>query len=263
MTNEANFVPEKRVERLDECMFYHALDLPGVGDVPGHWDLRKRFSDYVLNVPLRGKRVLDVGTASGFITWEAERCGCAQIVSFDADSAERYQKLPFLNIPWAIDHEAWLVNANRFREGMKNSWWFAHRALGSKARRAEGDVYAIPAALGTFDVVLVGQILVHLRDGISALASIAARCADTIVIAEGMVASEDPQATLLGRANNPDQDYAFWHYSRGFYREILGMLGFEVQAIRAAGYLCNLLAPPRPVEITTIVARRVKPLAVR
>jgi hypothetical protein len=256
MESDVSFAGARNVQGVDDCIFYHTLDLPDLGTVMGHWDLRGRFKDYVSAVKLESRRVLDVGTASGFLTWEAERNGCGEIVSFDADSAARYQKLPFEEIQWSRNYEEWLVGANQFWSRLCNSWWYAHRAFGSKAKRFEGSVYELPAALGMFDVVMVGQILVHLRDGISALASIAARCGDTLVIAEGMTDTEEPSAFLLGRAQNPEIDYAFWHYSHGFYREILGMLGFEIRSITKSSYLCNLLQPPRSVEITTIVAGR-------
>ena len=57
-----------------DCHWYHTIDPPS-GSVTGEWDLRNRFDDYVGHVDLSGKRVLDIGTASGFLTWEAERRG--------------------------------------------------------------------------------------------------------------------------------------------------------------------------------------------
>ena len=63
----------------------------------------------------------------------------------------------------------------------------------------------------------------------------------------------------MGRADNPDLDYAFWHYSRGYFREILGMLGFKIVRVASSSYTCNLLKPPGPMEITTIVAERREP----
>ena len=48
------------IENLEECHFYHTLDLPGFGTVEGEWDLRGRFDDYVGGVDLRGKTVLAI-----------------------------------------------------------------------------------------------------------------------------------------------------------------------------------------------------------
>src|SRR5262245_57456709 len=79
---------------LSDCFFYHKMDLPGIGVVGGSWDLRGRFDDYVDDADLRGKTVLDIGTASGFLTFEAERRG-ATVVSFDMDNKRRQHFLPY------------------------------------------------------------------------------------------------------------------------------------------------------------------------
>jgi hypothetical protein len=83
------------IENLGDCYFYHTLDLPGFGTVEGEWDLRGRFDDYVGGIDLRGKTVLDVGTANGFLTFEAEKRGAKQVVSFDIGDAKFQSLLPF------------------------------------------------------------------------------------------------------------------------------------------------------------------------
>ena len=35
MSNEPGFAEPWRVESVDECQFYHSMDLPGIGAVPG------------------------------------------------------------------------------------------------------------------------------------------------------------------------------------------------------------------------------------
>lgn len=65
------------------------MDLPGLGTQGGSWDLRGRFADYTANVDLRGKTVLDVGSASGFLTFEAERAG-ATVTSYDVEGPEQW-----------------------------------------------------------------------------------------------------------------------------------------------------------------------------
>ena len=57
---------------LEDCLFYHAMDIPGVGEIKGVWVLRGKFDDYVGHAALAGQTFLDVGTASGFLTFEAE-----------------------------------------------------------------------------------------------------------------------------------------------------------------------------------------------
>jgi hypothetical protein len=64
------------VSDVSACFFYHTMDLPGVGVVHGEWDLRDSFDEYIGGgVGVRGKRVLDVGAASGFVTFSLEQRG--------------------------------------------------------------------------------------------------------------------------------------------------------------------------------------------
>ena len=56
--------------------------------------LRKTIDDYLGNFDFRGKRVLDVGTATGFLSFEMEKRG-AEVVSFDMASRAQWQLVPF------------------------------------------------------------------------------------------------------------------------------------------------------------------------
>lgn len=81
------FAFSREVENPQECVFYHSLDLPFSGYQKGHWDLRGKFKNYTNDVSFKNKIVLDVGTASGFLSFEAEKHGAKQVVSVDAESA--------------------------------------------------------------------------------------------------------------------------------------------------------------------------------
>jgi SAM-dependent methyltransferase len=252
------FAEPLSVSGPQECRFYHTLDLPVSGVQQGQWDLRGRFEDYTLDVALSGKSVLDVGTASGFLSFEAEKRG-ATVVSVEADSPARWDRLPFINRLAYKDRQAWnrdpVIQGNL--EGLKRSYWLAHREFGSRARAYYGDACNLPEALGRFDVVIVGQILVHLQDVIRPLTSICRRCNDTLVITEGMLVSNEPTSQFLGRANNPDRDHSFWFHSVGVYRELLGMLGFSLDAQCTRPFTCNVEGHLKDMPLTTLVFRRV------
>jgi hypothetical protein len=79
-----------------------------------------------------------------------------------------------------------------------------------------------------------------------------------MVIAEGMIAGDEPMSYLLPRLEAPAKDYNFWHHSIGFYRELMKILGFEQERKSAAKYKCNLEGPPEGIDITTLVFRRLK-----
>ena len=78
IARDVTFVTPRNVRHVDDCFFYHMLDLPGIGVVEGCWDLRGRFDDYIGGINLQDKTVLDVGAGNGFLTFEAEKRGRAR-----------------------------------------------------------------------------------------------------------------------------------------------------------------------------------------
>ncbi len=69
------------------------MDIPGAGEVKGHWDLRDCIKPYLGDYDFKGKRVLDVGAASGFLTFSMEKQG-ADVVSFDMASGAQWDVVP-------------------------------------------------------------------------------------------------------------------------------------------------------------------------
>ncbi len=221
---------------LEECFFYHTMELPGIGIVEGSWDLRGEFPDYTNHLDFRGKRVIDIGAGAGFLTFEAEKAGAAEVVSFDMDRSERQDYLPFQEKLWYRDRGAYARQHDLWIERWHKAYWTAHRAHGSAARAYYGDVYALPHGLGQFDIAIVGSILEHLADPIKALASIARRTEGQMVIVTPMLDTDEPIARFLGDKDKPKLDFHFWNYSRGIYRHVLGMLGFELTEINKRGF---------------------------
>src|SRR5262249_38857352 len=41
------FATPRHVTNLDDCIFYHTIDLPEVGTVAGYWDIRGKESQYL------------------------------------------------------------------------------------------------------------------------------------------------------------------------------------------------------------------------
>ena len=68
---DAIYASPRVVTRLEDCFFYHSIEIPGYGLVEGPWDLRASIGDYLGGVDLCGKRVLELGTASGFVCLKA------------------------------------------------------------------------------------------------------------------------------------------------------------------------------------------------
>jgi SAM-dependent methyltransferase len=242
------------VDGPHECTFYHSLDLPSFGSMRGHWDLRGRFDDYTGALSWSGKSVLDIGTASGFLSFEAEKRG-ARVVSFDVDDARHLDVLAFPNNPRQRSREQWLLWRNTRILALRKSYWLAHRDYHSRNQVCYADLYNIPLELGSFDIVVLGQILVHLRDAVRAIERAAAHCAKTLVVAEGMIDSDEPYSRFLGHPDRPENDFALWHHSTGFYVRYLAILGFKLRQRSINTYVCNR-DPNEPGRITTLVFDR-------
>lgn len=241
--------------KLEDCIFYHSFDLPDGRSIAGDWDMRGKFNQYVGHVPLSGKKVIDFGTASGFLSFEAEKQG-ADVVSFDADSTARYTRLPHATSEYARDPDAAIRRENKWLDGVKCSYWYIHQALKSKNKVVYGDIYSPPSELGLFDVAFIGQFLVHNRSGIDVLQAVAKSTIDYLIITEGIWQIEEPGAKFIGRADRSDDFYSNWLYSPAFYHEIMGMMGFECEKFNIETFYCGHKGYQRDMELGVFVFRK-------
>ena len=63
----------REINKLEDCYFYHTMDLPTYGTVTGEWDLRGKEDLYLGHKSVDTKKVLDVGTASGHMCFYMEK----------------------------------------------------------------------------------------------------------------------------------------------------------------------------------------------
>ncbi len=136
------------------------MELPGYGVIEGRdWDLRGGVDEYLGKVGYAGQRVLEIGPASGFLTFEMEKRG-AEVVSVEVTAEHGWDF-----VPYPAERLEEVFGPRRIvMQQLKNSYWFSHTALQSKAKVYYGDVYNLPASLGQFDVALMGSLLLHCRD---------------------------------------------------------------------------------------------------
>lgn len=148
--------PEARAiaERVNALEWYHVLDLPHGVSTPGHADHRGQIHHYGLPADMRGMRALDVATFDGFWAFEMERRG-AEVVAVDIG---RWSQA---DIP-----QRWLERMTAEDDAPTGaSFRLAKELLGSQVDRRERSVYDLtPDDLGTFDVVFMSDLLLHLRD---------------------------------------------------------------------------------------------------
>jgi hypothetical protein len=76
----------------DKCYRYHTMTFPEE-TIRGTWTIPD-FSNYIGGYDLSGKSVLDVGTASGYLAFNAEKAG-AIVTGLDAGSTREFRHVPF------------------------------------------------------------------------------------------------------------------------------------------------------------------------
>lgn len=180
MTKKHNLYAEPRVvTELKDCYFYHTVELPGHGLIKGSWDLRGSVDTYLGGVSFAGKRVLDVGSANGFLSFEMEQRG-AKVVAYDLSENEDWDIVPFSG----LDIDTIRIENRAHIRQLNNAFWLGHRLLDSKADMVYGSVYNIPKEIGPCNISVFGCILEHLRDPFLALHKAALLTTETIVVVE-------------------------------------------------------------------------------
>lgn len=240
-----------------DCVFYHTLDVPGEPAIPGFWDIRGHFPGYIGGYDVAGKTLLDVGTASGFLTFEAEKAG-AVVTSMDALSGAHFTQVPHLDSSYLNDRPRFVREYDELLVRLKNSYWYGWHKSGSRAEV----VYAPINDVGTwdrrFDVVLAGAITEHLSDPLTALGNLSVLARETVIIAfDPVVDSED--MTMTAGPNwldlGPRRDHTWYFLSRGLYRRVFENLGFDVRFEKS--WAIPLFAgETEPTPRTTVVATR-------
>jgi SAM-dependent methyltransferase len=238
MIRKSTVVPfqwPRLVERVEDCDFYHAIDLPGFGLQKGRWDLRKAPEEYFGKQSVKGKTVLDVGTGSGFICFEMEKRG-ANMIAFDFDGGRanrQHDLVPYHDFEKRFNHSyndffAMLMSG---LDKMKNSFWLTHRVLKSKARVFYGDIYDCEADFGPVDIVFFGNILLHLKSPIEALNNFAPYAREKVIITEACWRNydyESDDAICFLEASTAHEGFAsWWQLTPGFLKQYLGVLGFK------------------------------------
>jgi SAM-dependent methyltransferase len=252
--------PPDQAPRLEDCYFYHTTTIPGHGTVEGEWDLAPNIEAYLGHAAFAGKRVLDVGAATGFLSFHMEDAG-GEVVSYDLSSAQAWDIVPLSGID-AAEHA-------RVRKAhiaaINNGYWLCHAARGSAARMAYGTVYGIDPALGPVDISVFGSILLHLRDPFLALHNAAQITRETMIVSDllpGAHALSRLVAAAMGRTmafkprfrtNGPWETW--WAIPPKLVVEVLGVLGFESSVVT---YHTQRLKGRR-MPMYSVVATRTKP----
>lgn len=223
--------------------WYHTLHLPD-GDTPGLF-VMDAVRDAVPWPDLQGKRCLDVATFDGYWAFEMERRGADEVVAIDIPS--------FAHVDW-LPHRRHLATEQRTGAGFRR----AAATLSSSVRRVERNVYDLhPDDLGTFDVVFLGALLLHLRSPFAALEAVRSVCGGTLVSAEQC----DPVTSLLSRrpllSIRGSLDWTWTVPNLAGHRRMFEVAGFDVHQRTRAMSPYGPGAPAKAVADASRTRRRI------
>ncbi|MGI8904143.1 MAG: class I SAM-dependent methyltransferase [Solirubrobacteraceae bacterium] len=152
--------------------WYQTIELAEGVITKGMFDHRAAIERYLMPADLTGMRCLDVGTMDGFWAFEMERRGAREVIASDVGGVDDLDWPPLWRA--RIDTTMEETKAARFR--------LAHSAIGSRVERVERSVYALGNDLGRFDLVFCGDLLLHLKDPITAIERIRSVCRGSAII---------------------------------------------------------------------------------
>lgn len=216
---------ERRIARNHD--WYHTLELAQGVITPGWVDTRSAVHRVPIPASLTGLRCLDVGTWDGFWAFEMERRGAAEVHALDVPDPYRWDWPARARI--RESHEGGKANLDLIKRN-GNGFPIAREALGSSVERHELTVYDIsPERLGTFDFVLVGSVLLHLRDPVGALERIRTVARGEVVLNESVeyVLSKLRPRTPTARLDAEDR-VRWWQPNLAALHSMIEQAGFEI-----------------------------------
>ena len=230
--------------------WYHSIEVaPGVV-TPGVFDLRP-IVDRLPWPDVRGKRCLDVGTSDGFLAFELERRGAAEVVATDIASHQEWDWEP-RNRERGSEYLDIVVGPDA-----SLAFHTARELLGSSVKLERVNAYDLdPRGVGRFDVVVCGSLLLHLRDPLRALTAIRSVCQERLLctnqvdLVRSLLLRRHPLVRLDGTSGITQ----WWIPNAAAHRQMVAAAGFEVE--RESGLYSIPFGPAHPPR-----ARRPRRLA--
>jgi 2-polyprenyl-3-methyl-5-hydroxy-6-metoxy-1,4-benzoquinol methylase len=219
--------------------------------VNGSWDIRGKFNEYIGNYPVKDKTILDVGTASGFLAFNAEAAG-GIVTALEAASTAEFKRLPIKDMEYFSRRREWQKFYNEIHLiPLKNSWWYGFHKFGSSCKLMYSPIEDLYDWDDQFDVVIAGAIIEHISDPVTFIGAMARVAREALIIAFTEVLATDDLLMAPAVGMDPVHDYMWWVLSRGLYRKIFANVGFDVEFVTARA-THNTVEYTRP----TIIAKR-------
>ena len=266
--------------KFKDCLFYHVQDLPGLKKpTNGIFDLRNNANNYLGNVEFKKKTVLELGPASGFLSFLMEKQG-AKVTCVDLSiKDDLWDVVPNCR----IDHQKYARNhILKNIAKVQNSFWYSHKALNSKVKIIRTHINNLDNKVGKFDIGTICLVLLHLENPFRAIQKICSHVKQKVIITEvldrpgdislkfrlknlfkifhktyiDLKRINDPTMSFYPTANNKDLD--IWYFlSQKIIINYLSIVGFGKYKINYHKQLCK----GKYINMYTIVAERTVPIS--
>ena len=214
-------------------VFYHTIEAGGKV-YEGPWDLRGREDTYLGHTDFNGKTVLDVGVASGGLSFYMEGRGAA-VTGYDLSPEQDWDIVPFYGggAGPAMDPETRREHIGQLNAGL------AHliSERGSRLRVVHGSVYDLASRVPErYEIGVMGALLLHLRDPFEAMKQVGDVTDRKLIIALGaepwrwhlrfMPPVFPAVQRLLPDPRTRQPDDTWWRISPEWVIRAMGVLGF-------------------------------------
>jgi tRNA (mo5U34)-methyltransferase len=241
--------------------WYHTIDLGDGLVTPGLYDYRATLPDFHFPENMAGMTVLDVGSATGFFAFEFERRG-ARVVSTELPSLRDLDRFPGQSVenslrkiermifPDGLDLESMRRGDSErelYRCLLDGPFQFCRQRLDSEVERCYSTIYDLTAQntgiQDGFDLIFVGDVLVHALYPLKALAALAPLCRGQLVFAQMLPdGPQEPPAMMYVGGGDPEEDHiSWWLPNQSCLVQMLTKLGFPV--VEEAGWHSGVLQP--------------------
>jgi tRNA (mo5U34)-methyltransferase len=211
---------------VDRYPWYHTLHLADGVVTKGMFDHAPVLDRYPLPDDLTGLRCLDVATMDGYWAFEMERRGADSVVALDLEDPEQ--------LDWPASLRA--GHDRSLDETKGERFALAKRALGSNVERVLMSAYDLSPALGTFDFVFCGDLLLHVKDPVTPVENIRSVCTGSAVIVNVIKRFRLHERRALAELDGIDH-FEWWTTN------LTGL----VRIVRAAGFA--RVEPSQPFEL--------------
>jgi tRNA (mo5U34)-methyltransferase len=219
---------------VNKYCWYHTVDLGNGLITPGDYDYRPSLPLFQFPTDMTGMNVLDVGSATGFFAFEFEKRG-ANVISVELPSIADWDILTGEKAQLLQDlmtfHQLSSV-AEEDRVHLEGPFEFCRTMLNSRVKRCHSRADELTAAklgISSFDLIFVGDVLLHTFSPLKVLDVLASLCRGTLIIAQEMPNIGDgfPLMVYVGGDRRGGDSRSWWLINQECLQQILRRLGFK------------------------------------